>query len=107
MMARNPLSGRKAQERMERLKTWAAEFRIQMIEALTMDTPYRAQPLSKPEQLSQFMSVTPEDFEAMIFKLNEKYRGLPDAYERVNADLAKYISSMMGLMLESGMVRSA
>lgn len=96
------LSGPRLNNIVKDLSLWAAQTRQTYIEALSQGGPYGSQKLTPQEQVMRFIQSTPQDYEGMIAKLNEKYRGLPDAQNKVNTDLAQYIRRMITLMLNRG-----
>lgn len=96
------VSGPYLNKLVEDLSTWAAQERQVYIKALTQGGPYGSQKLSPDEQIQRFVQSKPQDYEAMIVKLNEKYRGLPNAQDLVNKDLANYFRRMVVLLLSRG-----
>lgn len=96
------LSGPRLNGIVKDLSTWAAQQRQVYINALSQGGPYGTQKLTPAEQIERFIQATPQDYEGMVVKLNEKYRGLPDAQNKVNTDLAQYIRRMITLMLNRG-----
>lgn len=93
------LSGPKLDETKEYLIDWYARKRIELIEAFEEVYPYGSKPLSNSEQLAQFQQrlLNPESWTVLIASLHERYRGLPDAAQRVDQDIQDYIRSMRSL----------
>lgn len=96
------LSGPKLNKFTRDLAKWAAQRRQFYINALSQGGPYGTTKLTPQEQIQRFVQSTPQDYEAMIVKLNEKYRGLPNAQDLVNKDMANYIRRMIVLLLNRG-----
>ena len=71
------------------------QMRQRLIKALEQGTPYGAVNLTPEEQYMEFVSMQPEDWNALIAQLTNRYRGLPNARQLVNADLAAYTRKMM------------
>jgi len=76
------------------LQAWYVETRSWLIEQLSSPYPYGSSPLTEDEQLEQYLALTPETWQALIARLEERYRGLKDMRERVQADLSSYVKSM-------------
>lgn len=70
-------------------------YRLQLIEALEKDMPYRSVQLSTSEQYIKFEKMDGNSWAQLVMRLYERYRGLPDATNRVNNDLMRYIRQMM------------
>lgn len=92
------LSGPALDKLKARLIKWYTERRQFLITEMTWDYPYGAEKVSASEQYGNWLSMAPEDYEALVATLNNKYRGLPNAYDLVNKDLAAFMSHMLGLM---------
>lgn len=88
----------------DELVKWAAELRLFLYKQLTEDYPYGSVKLNSVEQWSRFTEMKPQDYEMLISMLNEKYRGMPNAYDLVNKDLASFLGHMMtlGMSLQGG-----
>ncbi len=82
-----------------RLTDWAADYRYRVIQALTAKGTYSAVKLTPNEQIARFMEMHEVDYETLVQTLNNRYKGLPDAYERVNTDLARFVDRMLGIAL--------
>jgi hypothetical protein len=80
------------------LVEWYQATRKMLIEALEEGYPYGSHALSPGEQLQRFMDMTPEETQHMAVRLAERYRGLPNQNELVEADLKAYRDSMAGMM---------
>lgn len=96
------LSGPRLNGLVKDLSIWAANQRQLYINAISQGGPYGTTKLTLDEQIQRFVQSTPQDYEAMIVKLNEKYRGLPNAQDLVNKDMANYIRRMVVLLLNRG-----
>ena len=88
------LTGPELDSLAKELRQWYVETRDWLVSMLETPYPYGSTPLTKDEQLEQFLSLTPEDWQGLIAKLEERYRGLKDMRERVQADLNSYVLSM-------------
>lgn len=97
-MTLTDVSGPTLQKKVDKLKLWYAERRQFLMNRLSMEYPYGTVKLSPADQLVRFQEVQPQDFEALIAKLNDKYRGLPNATTLVNTDLANWVAHSMGLI---------
>ena len=73
---------------------WYIKTREELIQALSEGYPYGSVPLTPREQLDRFMSMTPEDWEALTAKLTERHRGQPKAEELVRKDLETFVAKM-------------
>ena len=89
------LSGKYLEDLEEQLVSWASEYMLEMEKALTEVYPYGSVPLSPDDQIGRFIEMQGPDYQMLVAKLNEKYRGFPDAYDRVNKDLASFLSDMI------------
>jgi len=90
------LSGKYWSTLEEQLVQKAANFMLELERRLTLGgAPYGAVDLAPEEQAERFLEMAPEDYKMLVANLNEKYRGLPDAYERVNQDLANFLADMI------------
>lgn len=96
------VSGPKLDNLKQTLIEWYAQKRIELIEAFEEDHPYGSVRLSKMEQYAQFEAKLqdPNNWIMLVASLYERYRGLPDASERVQKDLEDYIRSMRALGAE-------
>lgn len=79
----------------EALQKKLVAYRLQLIEALEKDMPYRSVKLSTSEQYVKFQKMDGNSWAQLVMRLYERYRGLPDATNRVNTDLMRYIRQMM------------
>lgn len=96
------LSGPRLNGMVKDLSIWAAQQRQVYINALLQGGSYGSTKLTTDEQIQRFATSTPQDYEAMIVKLNERYRGLPNAQDLVNKDMTNYIRRMIVLLLNRG-----
>lgn len=96
------LSGPALDARVAKLQDWYVHRRQGLIRILQAYYPYGALRLTPAEQLQGFYQMAPQDYIALIDRLNQQYRGLPDAMDRVNKDLALYLAHMIGLMITQG-----
>lgn len=76
------------------LSAWYVKTRDELIAALEEGYPYGSVPLTPREQVDRFMSMTPEDWDAMTQKLTERHRGKPNAQELVRKDLEDFVTKM-------------
>jgi len=76
------------------LTAWYIDTREQLIQALEEGYPYGSVPLTPSEQVERFMSMTPEDWEALTNKLADRHRGKPKAEELVREDLEAFVAKM-------------
>ena|SRR3990167_205932 len=95
------LSGPAMDAMAKELKVWYVSYRQELIATLEEEYPYGAVRLSPLEQYNRFLEVSPQDYEILISKLNDRYRGLPNQYNLVNRDLANYMAKMVGMMIEA------
>lgn len=79
------------------LSKMLTDYRLKLIESLEQDMPYRSVKLSPIEQYTKFQKMDGNSYAQLISRLYERYRGLPNATERVNADLVRYLRQMMTL----------
>lgn len=86
----------------KRVEDWYVNERQKLIKVLETGVPYNARQLTTQEQVQKFVQMTPDQYEAMILQLTEKYRGLPNATTLVNRDLAQFVARMTTLMLNKG-----
>lgn len=93
------LSGPALEKLSKQAESWYVQRRQMLIERLEEDYPYGAVKLDNLEQYSRYLEMLAPDYEALIYRLNEKYRGVPNSYQLVNRDLAAYLSHMLGLAL--------
>lgn len=102
------VSGPELEDLRDRMKDWYAKTRLSYIEAFEETYPYGSRPLSNIEQVSQFLEVLqgPGQFAAIMASLYERYRGLPDASQRVQNDINAYINDMRSKLIELQGVRS-
>ena len=91
------ISGPELEKIVNSAALWYANIRLGLIQALEEDHPYGTHKLSQTEQLINFEQMGPNEMSQMIAQLYDRYRGLPDAQERVNRDLAAYIARMLRL----------
>jgi len=88
------LSGPELDKMREDLIVWYTTTKQYLIDVLTERYPYGSTPLTTDEQVQQYLSMTPEDWQMLIGKLEERFRGMPDAQEKVQQQLNNYIKSM-------------
>ena len=81
----------------EELTEWYLETKEFLIEMLTKDYPYGSVELTPEEQLENFLTMREDDWIALKERLALRYRGRPDAEERVQNDLADFLVYMDGL----------
>mgnify|MGYP000126209110 CR=1 FL=1 len=73
---------------------WYIKTREELIQALEEGYPYGSVPLTPSEQVDRFISMTPEDWEALTNKLTDRHRGKPKAEELVREDLEDFVAKM-------------
>jgi len=88
------ITGPSLDELAKELSQWYIETREMLIQALEEDYPYGSVPLTPGEQVDRFMSMTPEDWEALTNKLTDRHRGKPKAQELVREDLEDFVDKM-------------
>lgn len=99
------LGGPQLDKTVDRVVAMYAQRRQRLIAALEEGGyPYGGRKLTASEQISRFIEMVPEDYQSLVIKLNDKYRGLPNAYDLVNKDLAAFISRMITLMSAKGQI---
>ncbi len=80
---------------------WYAETRLWLIEHLEEDGyPYGMTPKPEVEQLMQFLNMTPQGYADLFAQFKERYRGLPDAYDRAVKDMDSYRQDMTKIRLK-------
>lgn len=83
----------------QRLLKRAQDYIQTMYKNMTDQYPYGSVRLNNFEQWNRFTQMQPQDLEMMISMLNEKYRGMPNAYDLVNRDLSDFLAHMMTLAI--------
>lgn len=73
---------------------WYIRTREELIQALEEGYPYGSVPLTPRKQVDRFMSMTPEDWEALTSKLVDRHRGKPDAEALAREDLEDFVNKM-------------
>lgn len=91
------LSGPKLEAIVTHAVSWYTTRRQTLIKAMEERYPYGSVRLTPTEQLTRFLEMSPDDWSQMIVALHERYRGLPDAYDRVDRDLQAYTNRMLRL----------
>ncbi|KKN06628.1 hypothetical protein LCGC14_1075270 [marine sediment metagenome] len=76
------------------LAAWYIDTREKLIQGLEEGYPYGSVPLSPSEQIDRFLSMTPEDWEALTAKLTDRHRGKPNAEALVRKDLEEFVAKM-------------
>jgi hypothetical protein len=82
----------------EELIEWYSLTRQKLIEALEEDTPYGSRKLTPDEQLERYLNMTDQDWQALQVRLEERFRGLPDANDRVKQDLQNFNNRMQQML---------
>lgn len=82
----------------DELVEWYVGLRQRMIGVLEEPLPYGSRKLTPDEQLDRFLGMTDEDWEMVQARLQERFRGLPDADSRVARELRNFSSRMQQLM---------
>jgi hypothetical protein len=85
--------------RLEKIKKdvvdWYFEKRQMLIKHLEADGyPYGSVKLTPVEQLIRYKNLTAEDWQVIIERLYDRFRGLPDASTRVSRELESYRGQM-------------
>ena len=88
------VSGPVLDEIVQEVTAWYIETREWLIQNLEEGYPYGSVPLSPSEQIDRFLSMTPEDWEALTAKLTDRHRGKPDAEAQVRKDLEEFVAKM-------------
>lgn len=88
------VTGPALDELVRELTAWYIDTRERLIQALEEGYPYGSVPLTPSQQVDRFMSMTPEDWEALTDKLADRHRGKPKAEELVRQDLEDFVSKM-------------
>lgn len=88
------LSGDKLNEAVELTIKWYNETRARLIDELSKGHPYGTIKIDPEEQYTKFIQMEGPDWTNLIARLNQRYRGRPDAQQRVNRDLAEYTRRM-------------
>ena len=91
------LSGPDLERLADSLRSWYAQAKEHLVGALSQDYPYGAVKLSRAEQLQQFLEMTPEDWQAFLGRLRDRYQGYPDASTRIFRELSRYVRRMRKL----------
>ena len=80
-------------------REWYAAKRTWLIEQLSESYPYGAVPLTPMDQLARYseMQLDPASWRALVMMLEDRYRGLPDARQKVERDLQAYVRRMEAL----------
>lgn len=84
------------------LQTWALKEKTRLRMLLTNDYPFGAVKIDPVTQFSRFMEMTGQDYEQLVQQLNTKYLGDPQAYDKVNQELAAFLDHMVGIALREG-----
>lgn len=93
----SPISGPYLEGLVEEVSQWYMEMVEFLVAALTEDHPYGSVSLTSEEQLTNFLAMKQEDWESLGAKLALRYRGHPDADERVQNELADFLTYMTAL----------
>jgi hypothetical protein len=72
------------------MREWYFATRKVLIDALEENYPYRSVKLSPDEQLERFQSMTQEDWQGTLARLQRKYAGQDDANQRVQEEIDKF-----------------
>lgn len=96
------LSGPKLDKMAKELSEWYITTRTRLIEALEEGYPYGSVLLDPRGQLEDFLNKTPEDWEKMFAGLALRYRGQPDADQRIQSDVMAYLERMSRIMQGGG-----
>jgi len=88
------ISGPELDKLKDELVEWYTATKQYLIDVLSEEYPYGSTPLTTDEQVQQYLSMTPEDWQMLIGKLEDRFRGMPDAQQKVQQQLDNYIRSM-------------
>lgn len=88
------LSGSDLDEVVTAVATWYRTTKLEMIRAFERDHPYGSVRLTPAEQLSAYLSMTPEDWQTKMDQLGRRFRGFPNKAKLVEEELTHYIARM-------------
>jgi hypothetical protein len=91
------MSGPELNAMVERLRKRYLDTKEVLIKALTKNGPYGSVKLTPEEQLENFLSMSTQDLEELSNRLALRYRGRPDANEKVQQELEAFFTYMAGL----------
>ena len=96
-----PVLAGPALDRMSKeLKAWWVFTKIRLVEELSQEYPYGAVKLDPMEQLTRFITMQPGDWEGILVRLQNLYRGSDNLHEQVSQELADMVSHMLVLEAE-------
>lgn len=75
-----------------------------LMDALEEDYPYHATKLTPTEQYANYRAMGPEEWRQFVIDLEARYRGYPDARQRVQNDIDSYVARMEALGSKVGAV---
>lgn len=82
------------------LKTWWVDTKIRLVEELSKEYPYGAVKLDPMEQLTRFVTMQPGDWEGILVRLQNLYRGSDNLHEQVSKELSDMVAHMLVLEAE-------
>ena len=91
------ITGPKIDAAVEELRKWYLASSARLMEALEEGYPYGSHPQSSQQQLDQFFTMTPTDWQELTAKLQLRYRGEDNVPELVRADIKEYVTRMSRL----------
>ena len=99
------VSGERLDKVAERLHEWFVGTRLSLIKKLEVSGyPFGNVPLSPREQLTRYINMTPEQWTAFYGHLYLRYKGMPDAPNRVMNDIRQFQGEMEKIRSEVGSV---
>ena len=100
-----PVTGPVLDEVVKQAVVWYQTTIVKMMDAVEQDGyPYGSVKLSPAEQLSGYLSMTPEDWQVLFARLERRFRGLPDSRGLVEKEAARYVQRMETLKNKLGAV---
>ena len=90
-------SGPALEEIHDELVQWYLDTRRALIEMMEESRPYGAIELDPEEQLHRAVTMTPEEWQQELGRIQLRYRGEPDAEEKVAAAVQEYLTHIKNL----------
>jgi hypothetical protein len=91
------VSGPELDAMVKELAEWYYVELDALMEALTEGYPFGATKLTPAEQYLRYREMAPEDWREFIINLEARYRGFPDARQRVQSSIDTYVARMEAL----------
>jgi hypothetical protein len=97
------LSGPDLDKARDEITTWYVESRLRGIQALSEPYPYGSMQITPEEQYSNYLRLTPQDWQTMRQALHRMYLGHPKASTLIDEELHRYQERMraLGLQIQS------